>query len=151
MDQTILEDLGNVLHQLDDRITSLEHSVNDIIIGSLKEASDEYEYNDGLEAFKNNYGGIGDLEAQLKALHGDDYDVYKAFYDSARKHSSDPGYDEGNFVQATINELKNRFSAMNEASQPVVIVEETKEEEEGDDSAEFPSEEELAKELAEAL
>lgn len=155
MDETFASNLAEILKQLDERVEVLEHSVNDVIIQSLKEASDEYEYDDGLEAFKGKYAGISDLEADLKALHGDDFDTYKTFYDSARKHSKDEGYDEEAFVNGTIDELKKRFGALRGPKVQEVEVkaegEEPKKDEEGKDSDDFPSEEELAKELADIL
>ena len=153
MDENFLDGLANVLNQLDERLSAVEHSVNDVIISSLKEASDEYEYDDGLNAFKEKYADIEGLIPQLKALYGDDYDAYKNFYDSSRSHMNDDGYDEAAFVKNTIDGVRGRFDALKGVEKPVVeeIVVEKNDEEKGEDSNDFPGEEQLAKELAQML
>ena len=157
MDEMFLEKLTGVLTQLDERLTAIEHSVNDVIIASLKQASDEYEYDSGLEDFKGRFPNIEEVSPKLKALYGEDFDPYKELYDSSKTHESDEGYDEESFIANTLEDIKKRLdSLVNITAEAVTddkVEEEVKETPEGPVEeekieTELPSEEELAKELA---
>lgn len=88
---------------LEERLAALEHTVNDVVVKSLVEANDQYEYDTGLEAFRNAHPELSELDPKMKALYGDEYDTSKAFYD-ARPESYEGDMDENGWVAATLAE-----------------------------------------------
>ncbi len=107
-----------------ERLASLEHTVNDVVVASLVEANDQYEYDTGLEAFRGAHPELADLDPRLKGLYGDEYDTAKAFYD-ARPESYAEGQDEASWVADMLKEVIARLDAA--AGKPEApVVEETK-------------------------
>ena len=69
MDKEWFEQLYSVLNDFSERLERLEHSVNDIIIQSLVEANEEFEYHDAVTGFTNRYAElVGPIEGKLKTL-----------------------------------------------------------------------------------
>lgn len=96
---------------LESRLAALEHTVNDVVVKSLIEANDQYEYDTGLEAFRSAHPELADLDPKLKALYGDEYDTAKAFYDN-RPESYEEGMDENGWVASMLEEINGKLSAL---------------------------------------
>ena len=167
--------LKSSLEDLDKRIMQLEHLVNDVIIGSLESAANEYADNEAFDKFKGNYGeSLKDLVEPYKKLFGEDYDLERSLYDDlkATEGYGTEGFDEAGCMTARIEDLKARIDAIKEDVEEVVEkveekapedgveveVEKTedgdKEEEEKENKEEEPeeiSEEQLKKEFEEAM
>lgn len=153
MDEQFLAELKEILFALDGRVAALEHTLNDVIIQSWKEAAEEEAQAEkerveaeqrkmALEKFTASYPEVAELAAPLKTLYGDDYDVYDDLYSTMQNHVNDEGFDEAAYVNGQLADVKGRLSALNGAPTETPDVEEDEEEE--------ISEEQLAKELAEA-
>ena len=155
MDEQFLAELKEILFALDGRVAALEHTLNDVIIQSWKEAAEEEAQAEkerveaeqrkmALEKFTASYPEVAELAAPLKTLYGDDYDVYDDLYSTMQGHVNDEGFDEAAYVNGQLEDVKSRLSALNGTPAPVEKpdVEEEKEEE--------ISEEQLARELADA-
>ena len=155
MDEQFLAELKEILFALDGRVAALEHTLNDVIIQSWKEAAEEEAQAEkerveaeqrkmALEQFTASYPEVAELAAPLKTLYGDEYDVYDDLYSTMQNHVNDEGFDEAAYVNGQLADVKERLSALNGTPAPVEKpdVEEEKEEE--------ISEEQLAKELAAA-
>lgn len=153
--------LRETLETFDARLRQLEHSVNDVIIGSLESAANEYQDNEAYEAFKGNYGAeIEPMVVPYKALFGEDYDIERALYDDIKKAEGygSEGFDEAGIMKARIEDLKSRLDAVR--AEEKEIKEEIKEEKNKEENSETVdntkdedevSEEQLAEELKEAL
>lgn len=138
---------------LESRLAALEHTVNDVVVKSLVEANEQYEYDTGLEAFRSAHPELSELDPKMKALYGDEYDTSKAFYD-ARPESYEEGMDENGWVAATLVEVNAKLDALTKAVAPAVEESAPVEEEtvvEGlpteEAEPEMPSEEQLKAEL----
>ena len=152
MDKEWFEQLYSVLNDFSERLERLEHSVNDIIIQSLVEANEEFEYQDAVAGFTNRYAElVGPIEGKLKTLYGDDFDVYKELYDSM--DTSVEGFDEESYVSEQIAIINEKLNALIEAVAPDVAEEVESEETETltnpnvEDVETVPTEEQLMKEL----
>lgn len=153
MDEQFLAELKEILFALDERVAALEHTLNDVIIQSWKEAAEEEAQAEkerveaeqrkvALEKFTASYPEVAELAAPLKTLYGDDYDVYDDLYSTMQNHVNDEGFDEAAYVNGQLADVKGRLSALNGAPTETPDVEE--------DEKEEISEEQLAKELAAA-
>lgn len=149
MDKEWFEQLYGVLNDFSERLERLEHSVNDIIIQSLVEANEEFEYQDAVGGFKNRYAElVGPIEGKLKTLYGDDFDVYKELYDSM--DTSVEGFDEESYVSEQIAIVNEKLNALIEAVAPKVETEETEtvtKPNDVEDVETVPTEEQLMEEL----
>ena len=148
MDKEWFEQLYSVLNDFSERLERLEHSVNDIIIQSLVEANEEFEYQDAVAGFTNRYAElVGPVEGKLKTLYGDDFDVYKELYDSM--DTSVEGFDEESYVAEQIAIVNEKLNALIEAVAPEVETEETETvtEPNVEDVETVPTEEQLMEEL----
>lgn len=153
MDEQFLAELKEILFALDERVAALEHTLNDVIIQSWKEAAEEEAQAEkerveaeqrkvALEKFTASYPEVAELAAPLKTLYGDEYDVYDDLYSTMQNHVNDEGFDEAAYVNGQLADVKGRLSALNGAPTETPDVEE--------DEKEEISEEQLAKELAAA-
>lgn len=109
--------LKSSLEDLDKRIMQLEHLVNDVIIGSLESAANEYADNEAFDKFKVNYGeSLKDLVEPYKKLFGEDYDLERSLYDDlkATEGYGTEGFDEAGCMTARIEDLKARIDAIKE-------------------------------------
>ena len=167
--------LKGSLEALDKRIMQLEHLVNDVIIGSLESAANEYADNEAFDKFKGNYGeSLKDLVEPYKKLFGEDYDLERSLYDDlkATEGYGTEGFDEAGCMTARIEDLKARIDAIKEDVEEVaekveeseaeekapedgveVEVEEKTEDEtgNGDKEEEEISDEQLKKEFEDAM
>lgn len=156
MNEQFLAELKEILFALDGRVAALEHTLNDVIIQSWKEAAEEEAQAEkerveaeqrkmALEKFTASYPEVAELAAPLKTLYGDEYDVYDDLYSTMQNHVNDEGFDEAAYVNGQLEDVKGRLAALNggaPSETPKGDMEEEKEEE--------ISEEQLAKELADA-
>ena len=109
--------LKGSLEALDKRIMQLEHLVNDVIIGSLESAANEYADNEAFDKFKGDYGeSLKDLVGPYKKLFGEDYDLERSLYDDlkATEGYGTEGFDEAGCMTARIEDLKARIDAIKE-------------------------------------
>ena len=163
--------LKNSLEALDKRIMQLEHSVNDVIIGSLESAAAEYADNEAFDKFKGNYGEkLAPLVEPYKKLFGDDYNLERSLYDDlkATEGYGTEGFDEAGCMTARIEDLKARIDAIKEDVKEVAekvegeaeekapedgkVEVEVEEKPEGEDKEEEEiSEEQLKKEFEDAM
>lgn len=155
MDEQFLAELKEILFALDGRVAALEHTLNDVIIQSWKEAAEEEAQAEkerveaeqrkmALEKFTASYPEVAELAAPLKTLYGDEYDVYDDLYSTMQNHVNDEGFDEAAYVNGQLEDVKGRLAALNGGAPT-----ETPDVEE-DEKEEEISEEQLAKELADA-
>lgn len=154
MNEQFLAELKEILFALDERVAALEHTLNDVIIQSWKEAAEEEAQAEkerveaeqrkmALEKFTASYPEVAELAAPLKTLYGDEYDVYDDLYSTMQGHVNDEGFDEAAYVNGQLEDVKNRLAALNGGIPVAKKPMEDKDEEE-------ISEEQLARELAEA-
>ena len=159
--------LKSSLEDLDKRIMQLEHLVNDVIIGSLESAANEYADNEAFDKFKGNYGeSLKDLVEPYKKLFGEDYDLERSLYDDlkATEGYGTEGFDEAGCMAARIEDLKARIDAIKEdvkeaveeveekAPEDKVEVEVEEKTEDGDkEEVEEISDEQLKKEFEDAM
>lgn len=156
MNEQFLAELKEILFALDERVAALEHTLNDVIIQSWKEAAEEEAQAEkerveaeqrkmALEKFTASYPEVAELAAPLKTLYGDEYDVYDDLYSTMQGHVNDEGFDEAAYVNGQLEDVKNRLAALN-GGVPVA----KKPMEDEDEDKEEISEEQLARELTEA-
>lgn len=164
MDIEFRNKLKATLEDFDTRLRFLEHSVNDVIIGSLESAANEYADNEAFDKFKGAYGAdIEPLVGGYKALFGEDYDLERSLYDDLKgtEGYGSEEFDEAGVMKARIDDLKARLDAVRaqeaeikeeikeaEDKEPAKVEENTKPEDEGE--VEIP-EEQLADELKKAM
>ena len=146
--------LKETLEIFDKRLSQLEHITNDVVIGSLKEAADEYAEEERFNNFHSNYGDkIAPLAEPYKKLFGEDYDLEKALYEDMKEN---PTEDEAACIEARIADLADRLAALKGEDKVEAVVEAVEPEaevkvEEEEVKDDFPDEEQLAKEFDEAL
>ena len=154
MNEQFLAELKEILFTLDGRVAALEHTLNDVIIQSWKEAAEEEAQAEkerveaeqrkiALEKFTASYPEVAELAAPLKTLYGDEYDVYDDLYSTMQGHVNDEGFDEAAYVNGQLEDVKNRLAALNGG---VPVAKKPMEEEDEEEI----SEEQLARELADA-
>ena len=139
--------LYTLLKQFEARLNALEDSVNNTLIGGLKEAANQYIDQEQYGIFSEKYGPMIDtISPDLKIINGDDFDAPRTLYDKIKGmegYGSDD-FDEESVVKATIDELKNKLAAIrgvkNEEPVKDEIVAET-------ESVELPNDEQLMAEL----
>ena len=164
MDKEFLEKLRGTLEDFDKRLRMLEHTTNDVIIGSLESAANEYADNEAYDKFKGAYGAdIEPLVGGYKALFGEDYDLERNLYDDLKgtEGYGSEGFDEAGVMKARIDDLKARLDAVRaqeaeikeeikeaEDKEPAKVEENTKPE---DEEGEEVPEEQLAEELKKAM
>lgn len=134
MDKDFLMKLKASLETLDTRLAAVEHLVNDVIIGGLESAANEYADEEHFNAFTESYGPmIAEISEPMKVLCGDDFDCVKELYQNLKEaegYGTD-GFDEKAVIEAKINELKDKLAALKSAKKEA-------------DNASDDSEEELA-------
>ena len=103
MEQTELE---NIVMDLKDKIDS--------ILETVSNSEKEYNYNKGLEEFKQrNSKSLSPYYEKLKKLNGDDFDLDKAAYDEYNDSFSD--IEESTYVAQLVSEIENKISKLREA------------------------------------
>ena len=138
--------LYTLLKQFEARLNALEDSVNNTLIGGLKEAANTYIDNENYGIFGEKYGSmIDEVAPDLAIINGEDFDARRSLYDKIKGmdgYGTDD-FDEEAVVMATINELKDKLNAIRGVKNEVPVEDEIVAEE----SVEVPSEEQLMAEL----
>ena len=100
--------------------TELEQMVLDLkgkidsILETVSNSEKEYNYNKGLEGFKQrNSKSLSPYYEKLKKLNGDDFDLAKAAYDEYNDSFSD--IEESTYVAQLVSEIENKISKLREA------------------------------------
>ena len=103
MEQTELE---NIVMDLKGKIDS--------ILETVSNSEKKYNYNKGLEEFKQrNSKSLSPYYEKLKKLNGDDFDLDKAAYDEYNNTFSD--IEESTYVAQLVSEIDNKISKLKEA------------------------------------
>lgn len=136
-----------LLKQFETRLNALEDSVNNTLLGGLREAANQYIDNEQYGIFSEKYGPMIDtVSPDLKIINGDDFDAKRSLYDKIKGmegYGSDD-FDEEAVVKATIDELIEKLNAIKGVKNEEPVKEETLAETE---SVELPNEEQLMAEL----
>lgn len=139
--------LYTLLKQFEARLNALEDSVNNTLIGGLKEAANAYIDTENFNAFGDKYGtAIDEVAPDLAIINGEDFDARRSLYDKIKgmEGYGTDDFDEEAVVTATIEELKNKLNAIRGVKNEEPVKEETLAETE---SVELPNEEQLMAEL----
>ena len=94
---------------LESRLAAIEHSVNDVIIGGLVDAANEYEDNENFSIFTDTYGAhLTPYAEHCKVLNGEDYDIIEEMYEGSKGKEDVAAYvaEEIAKIEAKINALK---------------------------------------------
>lgn len=139
--------LYTLLKQFEARLNALEDSVNNTLIGGLKEAANTYIDNENYGIFGEKYGAaIDEVAPDLAIINGEDFDARRSLYDKIKgmEGYGSENFDEEAVVQATIDELKNKLNAIRGVKNEAPVEDEIVAEEE---TVEVPSDEQLMAEL----
>lgn len=137
---------------LESRLAAIEHSVNDVIIGGLVDAANEYEDNENFSIFTDTYGAqLTPYAEHCKILNGEDYDIIEEMYEGSKGKEDVASYvaEEIAKIEAKLNALKGLTT---EPEVEVVVAEEPSTDENTvDEDKEKVDEEELARIAKEML
>ena len=136
-----------LLKQMVARINALEDSVNNTLLGGLREAANQYIDNEQYGIFSEKYGAaIDEVAPDLAIINGEDFDARRSLYDKIKgmEGYGTDDFDEEEVVKATIDELKNKLNAIRGVKNEEPVKEETLAD---DESVELPNEEQLMAEL----
>ena len=139
--------LYTLLKQFEARLNALEDSVNNTLIGGLREAANQYADNESYGIFSEKYGPMIDtVSPDLAIINGEDFDARRSLYDKIKgmEGYGTDDFDEEEVVKATIDELKNKLNAIRGVKNEEPVKEETLAD---DESVELPNEEQLMAEL----
>ena len=103
------------MEDLEARVAALEHLVNDVLIGGLKKANDEYIDEDNYSKFQDNYGAMLEPYVKpMKAICGEDYDLSRDLYDFAKTQDGygTEGFDEKAIIDDAIENIKAKMAAI---------------------------------------
>lgn len=101
------------LKDLNNRLASVEHTVNDVLVKSILEANSDYEFDEFKDRYHDQLDGIC---GKLKALYGDDYDGYKDLYEVMKTHVNDDGFDEAKYIASQIEQVNAKLNALVETA-----------------------------------
>lgn len=138
--------LYTLLKQFEARLNALEDSVNNTLIGGLKEAANTYIDNENYGIFSDKYGAaIDEVAPDLSIINGEDFDARRSLYDKIKGMDGygSEDFDEEAVVMSTIDELKNKLNAIRGVKNEVPVEVEV----DAEESVEVPSEEQLMAEL----
>lgn len=110
---------------LESRLAAIEHSVNDVIIGGLVDAANEYEDNENFSIFSDTYGAqLTPYAEHCKILNGEDYDIIEEMYEGSKGKEDVAAYvaEEIAKIEAKLNALKGLTT---EPAVEVVVAEES--------------------------
>lgn len=141
------EKLYVLLKQFESRINALEDSVNNTLLGGLREAANAYIDQENYGIFGDKYGAaIDEVAPDLKIINGDDFDARRTLYDKIKgmEGYGTDDFDEEAVVMSAIDELKNKLAAIRGVKNEEPVKEETLAD---DESVELPNEEQLMAEL----
>lgn len=139
------EKLTAAFKDINDRIGALEHSVNEVLIKGLEDASAEYDDDCKFSEFSDTYKDkFASVDAPVKVLYGEDFDLPSAIYEQLKEvegYGTDD-FDEAGHIDAIIEEIESKIKALQDLKEEV--------KEEAEDSSDKPSESESASESAES-
>lgn len=114
MDKEFLLKLKETLQLIDSRLSAVEHIVNDVIIGGLQKAADEYADDEAYSVFVDTYGNtFEDLIEPSRIIYGEDYDLSSDLYETMKGvDRTVEGFDEAAEVQKLIQCLRDKVEAL---------------------------------------
>ena len=99
--------------ELESMVMDLKGKI-DSILETVSNSEKEYNYNKGLEEFKQrNSESLSPYYEKLKKLNGDDFDLAKAAYDEYNDSFSD--IEESTYVAQLVSEIDNKIAKLKEA------------------------------------
>lgn len=140
--------LKDAFEALDKRLTAVEHTVNETILGGLQAAADEYDedckFSDFVDTYSEKWKGV---EGPLHVLYGEDYDVPSAMFEQVKTKEGygTEGFDEGATLDGILEEIDAKIKGLQDLKDKV------EDEKDKPDEEEIPSEEQLLEELHKAL
>lgn len=142
--------LRAALEAMDARIATLEHLVNDVIIGGLKNAAEEYEDDERFSEFVDRYSDrFSSLKPATAIIYGDDYSLPDDIYEKVKgmEGFGSDEFDEANAVEGLLSEIQAKIDALEDLKEKVE--EDAEEDAEIEESFEIPSDEDLSREFDE--
>lgn len=114
--QEFLTKLKESLQLIDSRLSAVEHIVNDVIIGGLQSAADEYADDEAYSVFVDTYSdGFKDLVEPSKVLYGDEYDLSSDLYETIKATEKGADFDEKAEVEKLVSILRDKVDALRNA------------------------------------
>lgn len=111
--QEFLTKLKESLQLIDSRLSAVEHIVNDVIIGGLQSAADEYADDEAYSVFVDTYGeGFKELVEPSKVLYGDEYDLSSDLYETIKATEKGADFDEKAEVEKLVSILRDKVTAL---------------------------------------
>lgn len=112
------EEIGHVREELQARIESLEDTVINGIINPAHEAAEKAAYDRDLEDFKGRYSEkIGPYLDKIKAVEGDDFDIFKTAFDGYKEYkdaNGDRALDEVGYVDELLSGIASQLDKVKE-------------------------------------
>lgn len=112
------EEIGHVREELQARIESLEDTVINGIINPAHEAAEKAAYDRDLEDFKGRYSEkIDPYLDKIKAVEGDDFDIYKTAFDGYKEYkdaNGDKALDEVGYVDELLSGIASQLDKVKE-------------------------------------
>lgn len=112
------EEIGHVREELQARIESLEDTVVNGIINPAHEAAEKAAYDRDLEDFKGRYSEkIDPYLDKIKAVEGDDFDIYKTAFDGYKEYkdaNGDKALDEVGYVDELLSGIASQLDKVKE-------------------------------------
>ena len=112
------EEIGHVREELQARIESLEDTVINGIINPAHEAAEKAAYDRDLEDFKGRYSEkIDPYLDKIKAVEGDDFDIYKTAFDGYKEYKDANGekaLDEVGYVDELLSGIASQLDKVKE-------------------------------------
>ena len=108
-------DLQEIINDIDKRLKTLEHTVNEVIIDGVKRANDSYIDDERYKVFSDTYGEmIAPYADSMKILCGEDYDLCRDLYnyDKEQEGYGSDGYDENGVITRAIESVKSKIAAL---------------------------------------
>jgi hypothetical protein len=112
------EEIGHVREELQARIESLEDTVINGIINPAHEAAEKAAYDRDIEDFKGRYSEkIDPYLDKIKAVEGDDFDIYKTAFDGYKEYkdaNGDKALDEVGYVDELLSGIASQLDKVKE-------------------------------------
>ena len=112
------EEISHVREELQTRIDSLEDTVINGIINPAHEAAEKAAYDRDLEDFKGRYAEkIDPYLDKIKAVEGDDFDIYKTAFDGYKEYKDANGekaLDEVGYIDELLSGIASQLDKVKE-------------------------------------
>lgn len=112
------EEIGHVREELQTRIESLEDTVINGIINPAHEAAEKAAYDRDLEEFKGRYSEkIDPYLDKIKAVEGDDFDIYKTAFDGYKEYKDANGenaLEEAGYIDELLSGIASQLDKVKE-------------------------------------